>query len=530
MNKPTRGHVLYIAVITTLVLSALSVHAGWVYTAGSISKGIRSGTVTSDGGWVINVNHNTMTLDGTIGSATTVGSEVAIDLSTIAAAMPEGVVIKSIANNAFKDKSTIVSVTLPDTLVSIGASAFQSCSNLEMVQPFLPATVTTIGTQAFHCDVKLTGDLDATSVTSFGNHAFGGNAATYTTSITSVKFGPGVTSLPEGIFKNDASLTNVTFVGTPSLTTISQYAFSGCSSLETFEPFLPDTVKTVGQQAFINNQKLKGDLKLLGIESMGSYAFGSGGSGNNLRSLNSVTIGNRITSIPNYCFQHDSALTNVTFVEGCRIQSIGANAFASCGSLVTVTPCLPKSVTTLGGYLFNGSPNIQMPVLDISNVTNLGGDYNFGGGSGTYRISAEVIMKGSLAAIKGNTFNHASVIKKITFVGKTNLGTIGSNAFGGLSMTNVTFEGTAPVTLNTIVTAMANYSHIYGSKHQGWRDLLGLITDKDQIRSTLGSSAATYEADVKSCLGLYTAVSKHYVWVMHKASPLDPKGMQFILQ
>ena len=77
------------------------------------------------------------------------GSQTAV----IVPASIDGYTVKSIGDDAFKGTS-IVSVSLPDTLVSIGWFAFSDCSSLKSA--IIPKTVTEIGYEAFSNCKRLT--------------------------------------------------------------------------------------------------------------------------------------------------------------------------------------------------------------------------------------------------------------------------------------------------------------------------------------------------------------------------------------
>ena len=83
--------------------------------------------------------------------------------------------VTSIGDSAFNFCYKLTSVTIPNSVTSIGDFAFEDCSSLTSVT--IPNSVTSIGRYAFHrCD-NLTSVTIPNSVTSIGDHAFGYNFA-----------------------------------------------------------------------------------------------------------------------------------------------------------------------------------------------------------------------------------------------------------------------------------------------------------------------------------------------------------------
>ena len=78
---------------------------------------------------------------------------------------------------------------------------------------------------------------------------------------------------------------------------------------------------------------------------MGSYGFPVFGGCTNLTTL---SIGDKVTTIPGYAFKDCSGLTSVTIPNS--VTSIGYEAFAGCSGLTSVT--IPNSVTSIGKYAF----------------------------------------------------------------------------------------------------------------------------------------------------------------------------------
>ena len=129
---------------------------------------------------------------------------------------------ESIPAYAFSGCSRLTSITLPESVTSIGISAFYDCTGLTSI--VIPASVTSIDEDVFSGCTALTSITIPASVTSIGNYAF------YDcTGLTSIVIPASVTSIGNYAFEGCSSLTSITIPA--GLTSIGEYAFSGCSRL-----------------------------------------------------------------------------------------------------------------------------------------------------------------------------------------------------------------------------------------------------------------------------------------------------------
>jgi hypothetical protein len=96
---------------------------------------------------------------------------------------------------------------IPDTIKSIGASAFLGCSNLTSVT--IPKGVTAINRYTFYeCESLISIEIPD-GITSIGSHAFAG-----CTSLTNVVIPNSVRSIGDNAFYNCSSLQNIKYTGT----------------------------------------------------------------------------------------------------------------------------------------------------------------------------------------------------------------------------------------------------------------------------------------------------------------------------
>lgn len=142
---------------------------------------------------------------------------IALDLS--------GAVIAEIPNGAFRDKSRLNSVIMPEGITRIGENAFRG-TNLRTVN--IPSTVITIGKLAFYG-------------TPLQHLTFTENAT--------------IDKIEELAFANCSSLQDVDFSNTIALTNIGNGVFYNCKQLNNI--IIPNTVTTMGYAVLQDCSKLK---------------------------------------------------------------------------------------------------------------------------------------------------------------------------------------------------------------------------------------------------------------------------------
>ena len=272
----------------------------------------------------------------------------------------------------------LTTITIPDSVTIIDEYSFQSCSKLISVT--IPDSVTNIKKAAFYQCRALTSVTIGNSVTTIEAEAF-----SFCTSLTSVTIGNGVTSIGEGAFSGCNSLTSV--IIPDSVTSIGDSAFNYCSSLVEFKgkfasedsrclviggklhSFAPsgiteytihDGITEIGASAFYQCSNLISVTIPDSVTKIGSSAFSY------CTSLTSVTIGKRVTSIGSSAFNYCSSLTSIAIPDA--VTTIGYGAFINCRSLTSIT--IPDSVTTIGGQAFGGCNLLEKATIG-NGVTSL---------------------------------------------------------------------------------------------------------------------------------------------------------------
>lgn len=201
--------------------------------------------------------------------------------------------ITHLGSYTFRDCTGIASVSLPDTLATLGGNCLRNTALTSLVIPY---GVTTIPVSMVYNCAVLTSVTIPDSVTSINDYAFYGCSA-----LAGVVIPDGVTRINYCSFYNCTSLASVNIP--ESVTIISDYAFGTCSSLTSVE--LPTNLTELGNYAFYNCTALKSITLPAKLIKIGEYAFyGS--------KLTSITIPAVTERIGRYAFSSTS-LTSAVF-------------------------------------------------------------------------------------------------------------------------------------------------------------------------------------------------------------------------
>lgn len=393
--------------------------------------------------------------------------------------------ITTLNTRAFQAATALRTVRLPAALATIGPYAFLDCSALVSVTPFLPETVTSIGYNAFQRCANLGGNLVISnpSITSVQGTAFSGCS-----SITSIDMGSsGITFIGNWAFSSCSGVTNV--VLSPGLQTIDQFGFSGCTSLQTITPFLPETVQSVRSGAFGNCTSLTGDLKLSCpmLTTIASSSF------SNCRKLSSVDLtGSGIITVADYSFNNCASITNLVLND--KVEIFRTYAFNGCSALANVEPFFPNSVTSVYTRAFADCAALAKPLEFMSPNTKYIGNLCFANTALT-----KITLPDATFRIVGSAFSNVPSTTPVYFLGKAPT-EIGSGAFSA---------GTARRSL--YVCRRMDQS--------GWANYITALTEEDR-------ADASYPG--RATFGILVNNSVRH-WALHWNSPIsdNPTFLKF---
>ncbi|MFQ7292864.1 MAG: leucine-rich repeat domain-containing protein [Monoglobales bacterium] len=311
--------------------------------------------------------------------------------------------VLTIGNSAFSGCSSLSKIDIPSSVTTIESNSFADCSGLTNID--IPESVTIIERSAFSDCTSLTNITIPANVTSIENGTFSN-----CTSLVSIELSENITSIGSneyfgsGPFSNCIDLTNITIPG--SVVYIKKDTFNGCRSLVSIDVSVNNTNYSSQDGVLFDKDKTRiitypqskaGDYVIpSGVTSIGFATF------NNCNNLVNITIPDSVTEIDDETFDSCCNLMNINvsannenyssqdgvlfnkdktelvkypsgkigdYVIPSGVTSIGGFAFYLCTGLTNVT--FPDSVTNIGFEAFEyctGLTNITLP----ENITSIG--------------------------------------------------------------------------------------------------------------------------------------------------------------
>ena len=369
--------------------------------------------------------------------------------------------VKILRDGVFSNCFQLTEVTLSEGVTSIGSWTF---SLGQMTSITLPESLTSIASYAFYKS-KLTSVCFPASVASLGNQAFADNA-----SLTEIRFLGPVPAISDYCF---ASVTATAYYpGGTSWTSSVMQNYGGTLTWrcfrcgDTLSWTLDDagtlTISGAGPMwayefsGFGNKPGWYGSRESIlrvvvedGATSIGAYAF------QYLTKMKSASLPDSVTFLAEYAFYDCESLTDVAIPQ--HVTSLGRSVFTGCEALTSMV--IPDSLTSVANSMFAGCVKLESVVFPAGlkkiessafyncpsltslvlpeGVTDIENDA-FSNCKGLTGIT----LPAGLKTIGGHAFYRCSSLRDITIPKQVT--SIGKYAFERSALTEIRFKGKAP--------------------------------------------------------------------------------------
>ncbi|MGN1051867.1 MAG: leucine-rich repeat domain-containing protein, partial [Candidatus Scatosoma sp.] len=417
--------------------------------------------------------------------------------------------IEKIGDKAFYGNTKITSFSVPAKITSIGASAFENCTNLvaltfeggvadasleikerafygcKITELTLTENVRTIGKYAFG-SAGLSGKLETLTVKSSGEVSFADGAfASYTRNYTTGEItGDGYSSVVTLYIGKDVPVINISG------------AFGGISSKLAAVHVDPENKYYLEEENVIYNKdevdatNNKTQILYYPVEKQGEYVVPATVTeiGANVfvarKGLTKITIGNNVTSIGASAFKDCTKLAEIVWGEPAEGETakpltIGERAFENCDAFVAFT--LPARVTALGVKAFYDCDYIASFTFAAGSQLKTIDEQAFA----SMKALQTITLPEGVVAVGNYAFADCENLTKVTFpstverLGKWTEATDGSGAATFVSMDLFKSENTFTFsTPNYYSKNMAEVEVASANEHYASKD--GMLYGKDE--------------------------------------------------
>ena len=303
-----------------------------------------------------------------------------------------------------------------------------------------------------------------------------GGSVDFKTTLYSVSVGAGVTSLGPNMFTGCTNLYSAD-ISASTLTTIGYMAFDGCTALVSIGSTLPASLTTISDYAFSDCSSLRNIKFTSSVTSIGQSAF---------YGCSSLTITDfdktNIPEIKGYTFFNCTAIEDVNIPEG--VVSIGASAFATCYGLTTIR--IPSTVTSIDSGAFQNCRGTGKTIYFMGpQPTTLGNGCFSMGNTSQYPATAAMLSPGNWAqsVFQGNT----TLIGQYTTLSFSDLSFTGSDGLTySISGTTLTVSGSGASTSVSAGRITTNNSSTFD-----FHDLTALVIQSGVTSLGTGSFSTT---------------------------------------
>ena len=370
------------------------------------------------------------------GEAITITKAVGTIVSAVIPESIDGVPVTAIGDSAFNQKAcanTLMEITLPDTIVSIGKNAFSD--RVQLITINMPASLQTIGNNAFDgCSRLKTLDMRGITLTEMGTGVFkdcisltGVNTGEDTSCFY---FPSGLTILPKDTFSGCTRLQNIS--GLEGIEKIDESAFEGCEFFD--QIYIPSSVTEIGKSAFNGCTRM---VTVTGCEQLGTLGDGVFNGCTSLINLPVDIMEQRISAWGTSVFNGCTSLRN--FKIPTHVYEIPDNTFSGCIMLQDME--IPDNIQRVGVSAFENCTSLTKVDLTTQLNLNIIEKEAWRGCTGVTEVT---IVAPNLRGIDANAFSECTSLKTATITSECPDGlSLGGGVFGACTaLKDCTFNAT----------------------------------------------------------------------------------------
>jgi len=395
-------------------------------------------------------------------SLASIGASAFTDLDNIEAINMSGAGnLTSIGASAFSGLTSLTALTLPtytgSNSLTIGDSAFANAGSINLLT--IPNSVISIGNSAFRDSGIVTLNMaDARRLTIIGNQAFEGCSALTNLTLPALSSAPpnlgildigtrafagagltGALQIPASVWRIDdqafdgcANITSldVNMTALRADLTIGNSAFRGCTNLGSLTITLAaGGTLTIHDSAF----RELANLGALNLPASGSLVIGDNVFRGNA-ALTNITIPGSVMSIGDSAFRDCTGITALNMAAATNLTLIGPNAFRGCVSISNGL-VIPSSVIEIGDFAFNTTTSLpSLQLAAAGNLTRIGAHSFEGSG-----ITGQLNIPFSVTDVGAFAFNGVGITTLLIQAGPGNPLIIHNGAFQGTNISNTPF-------------------------------------------------------------------------------------------